>query len=90
MCEFIKNDPSFYPDIRKQGNFPPSEVCPWPPGKYYLNGYYPNMTNLPPLFESGDYMIEAKLYEDTEYKDMKQGMRIYANIQNKVAGRIGL
>ena len=38
-CKFFDDEKYFVQDVRKLSNFPPKETCPWPKGKYTIDGY---------------------------------------------------
>lgn len=48
------------------------------PGNYYVNNYIPDLSKIPPVLESGDYMIECKVFD----KDGKflNGLQTYGQM----------
>lgn len=90
-CELAKNDPSVYPKVREAGNFPPPDDCPWAVGNYYLHGYYPNLTHLPPVLSTGDYLIEMMFFERNDFKDVLGGtIQVHVHGINRMGGMMGL
>lgn len=56
FCSAYNEDPFFMDDMRASSTLPPKNVCPFPLGTYYINGYTPSMKNMPLcVMPSGDY-----------------------------------
>lgn len=85
FCVFTAEEKIFYPDIIKFTNFPPIPSCDFPVGVYTVTNYVPNIDKLPPIFESGDYAMEVKLFIKGTYIN---GYTLYASILN-FADRFG-
>jgi hypothetical protein len=80
FCEFVDTEATVYPGIKKVSDFPETGTCPWPAGTYHINGYKADFSKLPPVLDSGDYMIECKF--QTGGKDIN-GIKAYVSILNK-------
>lgn len=79
VCKFIDGEKLLYPDFQKKTDFPDLGVCPWPARVYHINGWNPDLENLPPIVDTGDYMVECKLLREEE---VLQGMQIYGSVLN--------
>jgi hypothetical protein len=84
ICEALKSeDNPFTEQLWKYTDFPPKETCPFPTGVYHINKLYVgNMTDLPPVMDSGDYMVKVQFFD--ENKSFLQGFELFATIYNKV------
>jgi hypothetical protein len=45
-----------------------------------------NISGIPPIFDSGDYMIQASYYDDKNENKFLQGFKLYINMINLVMG----
>lgn len=79
FCEFFRNEKMFYPDFQSATDLPELGTCPFPARKYHINGWQPNLSMVPPVFESGDYMAECQLIQDEE---VVQGIKGFATVLN--------
>ncbi|CAO1384155.1 unnamed protein product [Diamesa hyperborea] len=80
FCDFLRDEKMFYPGVLAASDFPSIETCPWPSNLYHFLGYSIQLSKAPPIFPSGDYMIEA--YSELGGK-MQNGYRIYGTLSNK-------
>jgi hypothetical protein len=60
--------------------------CPFQPGTYHANNLLANFTGLPPIFETGEYMIHMDGFKDGA---MVQSIQIYVTMINMVMGAGG-
>lgn len=79
FCEFIESEKLLYPEVLDVSDFPPLGTCPWPKGELKIHGYEPDLSKIPPVIDTGDYMVECKLLSDGE---MVQGMKIFGSVLN--------
>ncbi|CAO1407950.1 unnamed protein product [Diamesa serratosioi] len=80
FCDFLRDEKMFYPDIRAVSDFPSPETCPWPSNIYHLFGYSAQLSKVPPIFSTGDYMV--LVYLEKEGK-LQNGYRIYGTLSNE-------
>jgi len=84
-CTFVNSEKIFYPEILKfTENFPPLGSCIFKEGKYYFRDYAPDLSNLPPVFESGDYQLECSFSLGEE---LVNGYKVYADVLNMPSGK---
>lgn len=84
LCIFFEEETFFYPGIHAVTNFPPFPQCDFKAGvTYTIDNYIPNLDTLPPVFESGDYALEVKVFQGDTYVN---GYRLYGSILNFGAG----
>lgn len=87
-CEMLKIENPITQQLWKYTDLPPYETCPFPPGVYHVNNLYlGNMTGLPAIISSGDYMTNTTIYDKNN--NFLQGFQIYANVYNRVLGAAG-
>ena len=81
ICKLIKEDELFYPALHAHTtNYPPIGTCDFTKGiTYELVNYLPELSNVPPVFQSGDYMIECKM---TKAGEFIQGYKVYLQVHN--------
>jgi hypothetical protein len=79
LCDFIDEEKLMYPDLQSKTDFPDASVCPWTPRVYKIHGYQPDLEKLPPILDSGDYMVECQLLKDGA---MVNGMQVYGSVLN--------
>ena len=81
VCKMIKDDELFYPAFHAHTeNFPPLGSCDFTKGIVYnVKNYLPDLSKVPPVFQSGDYMVECNGYRGEEFI---QGFKIYAQVYN--------
>lgn len=73
-------DDYFYPEFHAHTNFPPIKSCDFKSGTiYYVKNYMPEISKIPPVMASGDYMLECKIFKGDEFI---QGFRTYVQIYN--------
>lgn len=77
ICEFADTEKLFYPGIQKHTNLPEPGNCDFKVGKIFVNDYMPDLSTLPPVFQSGDYMIDFKIMKNGE---MLNGYKVIANL----------
>lgn len=67
-----------------------SRKCPIPAGIYTISkeGWSPDMTNVPPFLQSGDYILEIVYFD--RHGQMLQGWQIYVNLINITEGDLEL
>lgn len=54
LCVLTEEEELFYPYLIKYTNFPPRPRCDFKSGSVYtIDNYIPDISNLPPIFESG-------------------------------------
>lgn len=84
-CESIKIENPFAEKIWKYVDLPPRHTCPFPPGSYHINNFnFENLTDLPAVFDSGDYMVYSQFLDGQDDKKMLQGYKIFTTIYNKL------
>jgi ganglioside GM2 activator len=85
LCEVANTEGNIFADqLWKFSDLPPRESCPFPAGKYHVKKLdISNLEGLPPVLESGDYMVEIKFYDQKGGK-MMQGFRIYVTVVVKL------
>lgn len=85
ICDALKKDDLFYPAILpKTENFPDVGMCDFTKGKVYkIINYLPELDKVPPVFQSGDYMIECNI---TKSENFIQGFKIYGQLYNIASG----
>ena len=85
ICNALKKDELFYPSIHtKSENFPALGTCDFTKGNIYkVINYLPSLDKVPPVFQSGDYMIECNI---TKGVDFIQGFKVYGQIYNIASG----
>lgn len=81
-CVFLNSEKIFYPEIHKITDFPPIGTCPWAKGKYHINGWQPVLSSLPPVFKSGDYMVEMHIRKIGDESKVLQGVKVYGTLLN--------
>lgn len=80
ICTIIKNDDYFYKEFHScTENFPPLDSCEFKKGVYFIKNYLPDVKNLPPVFQSGDYMLECLLHKGDE---LIQGYKLFGQLYN--------
>ena len=80
VCKGLREDQFFYPAFHASTNFPPLGTCDFKNGfTYFIKNYLPDLSKVPPVFQSGDYMLECKLYRGEEFI---QGFQTYSQIYN--------
>jgi hypothetical protein len=80
ICKMIKEEELFYAKFHDHTNFPPLKTCDFKKEvKYYVKNYLPDLSKVPPVFESGDYMVECKILRGEE---LIQGTITYSQIYN--------
>jgi hypothetical protein len=80
LCDFVKDEEFFYADLHKKSrNFPPIGSCDFKKGSYEVDNYMPDLSKLPPVFESGDYMVECQGKKNDE---IINGYKLFAQIHN--------
>jgi len=80
FCETLKTETMLYPKIVEVSDFPKPGVCPWPAKTYQMiNGYEPDLSTIPKILETGDYMVEIRIEKKGE---LFNGYRVYASIIN--------
>lgn len=78
ICEVLKDEKIFYPDILAHSeNFPPAGSCDFKKGTYYIKNWHPNLSNVPPVFETGDYMVDCSVSLNEQ---VFQVIRLYGQI----------
>lgn len=85
FCEFTNDEKLFYPEIILYTNFPPIPICDFEPKVYTIDKYIPNLKNVPPVFESGDYALEVKIFQKGTFVN---GYTLYGSILN-IGGQFG-
>jgi len=86
ICKWLKEDELFYAGFHKFTDFPPLKSCDFKKGaSYYIKNYLPDLTKVPPVFESGDYKVECKIYKAGEFI---QGTITYSQMYN-IASALG-
>ncbi|CAO1331281.1 unnamed protein product [Diamesa serratosioi] len=53
FCQYFDEDKIFVQDFRKVTNIPPIGTCPWPKGKFTVDGYLVKLDNIPPVVSTG-------------------------------------
>jgi ganglioside GM2 activator len=48
VCDFIRDEDMFYPDLEKNSNFPAKGTCPIPKGEYTVKSYKIPIEKVPP------------------------------------------
>ncbi|KAL7026591.1 hypothetical protein ACKWTF_005092 [Chironomus riparius] len=87
ICKLIKDDDFFYAGFHKHTDFPPLKTCDFKKGvKYNIKNYLPDMSKVPPVFESGDYMVECKISKGGEFI---QGTVTYSQMYNIASAGLG-
>jgi hypothetical protein len=86
-CDIVASDKVFYPSFANamEPSFPLK--CNIPAGKYYVNGYWPDMSDIPPVLRSGDYLADIQLLRDGK---LLQGSKVQFHIINLKGGLVGL
>lgn len=85
ICDAVKKDELFFPSIHASStNFPPLGTCDFTKGTIYeIINFLPNLDKVPPVFQSGDYMVECKIFKGDE---IIQGLKVYAQLYNIASG----
>lgn len=77
-CSLTHEGKVFYPEFHTYTNFPPIPSCEFKKGiAYTINNYIPDLSKVPPVFESGDYAMEAQGFKNDEFIN---GFRVYASV----------
>lgn len=86
ICGLLKDEKMFYPEIVAHGeNFPPVGTCDFKTGTLILKDYLPDLSKVPPVFESGDYQLECNVIKG---KEIIQGLKFFGQVYNiKDAGK---
>lgn len=66
LCIAIEQEEFFYKELSEYTNFPEFPNCEFSPGIYHINDYLPDVSKLPPIFESGDYKLEVRIEQGEE------------------------
>lgn len=87
VCNLLKDEKMFYPDVVAHGeNFPPLGTCDFKTGTIIIKDYLPDLSKVPPVFESGDYQLECKALRGGE---IIQGLKFFGQVYNiKDAGKL--
>lgn len=80
-CEIIETEKLFTPQLIQYIDFPVPYKCPIKAKTYNVNRFYPNITDIPPVMENGDYMVSMKFAENGK---ILQGIEIYFHADNLV------
>jgi hypothetical protein len=83
-CELLKKEDPFSEQLWMYMDLPPRNSCPFPPNVYHINGLYIGNVSIPPVFETGDYMIQTQLLDKNN--ELLQGFQIYMSVVNKLLG----
>lgn len=79
FCDLLESEKMFYPEIQLVSDFPDLENCPWPAKTYHINGYQPDLSKIPPVADTGDYMVECQFKRGD---NIVNGMKVYASVLN--------
>ncbi|CAG9801676.1 unnamed protein product [Chironomus riparius] len=80
LCKGMAEDEYFYPAFHTFTNFPPVKTCAFKNGfTYFIKNYLPDLSKIPPVIGSGDYMLECKIFKGEEFI---QGFKTYAQVYN--------
>ena len=83
FCEFFRNEKMIYPDIKVVTDFPEYSTCPWPAGIYHIYGFSPDLSRIPPILDSGDYMVE---FQYRKGEEILNKLQIFGTLLIKVFG----
>lgn len=75
FCEYLNGEKLLYPEIQASSDLP--ENCPWPAATYHIFGYQPDFSKMPPVFNTGDYMLECQIRKDEK---MLNGIKVFGNV----------
>jgi len=86
VCNLLKDEKMFYPEVLAHGeNFPPLGTCDFKTGTIIIKDYLPDLSKVPPVFESGDYQLECNVIRGGE---IIQGLKFFGQVYNiKDAGK---
>ncbi|KAG5684484.1 hypothetical protein PVAND_013716 [Polypedilum vanderplanki] len=88
LCSFVVEEELFYPAfLETTKNFPPLGTCDFKKGKYEFENYMPDLSKVPPVFESGDYMVECQALKN---KELINGYKIYGQVFNYADAKSGV
>lgn len=75
----------FYPEIHAVSeNFPPIGTCDFKKGNVYkIINFLPKLDKIPPVFQTGDYMVECQVLKEGE---TIESMKIYGQLFNIASG----
>lgn len=79
FCEFLEAEKMFYPEFQAATDLPGVGVCPWPAGKYTIFGFQPDLSKIPPVVDTGDYMVECQFKKD---EDLLNAIKIFGTVMN--------
>lgn len=79
FCDLLESEKMFYPEIQLVSDFPDIETCPWPAKTYTISGYQPDLSKIPPVADTGDYMVECQFKRGD---NIVNGIKVYASVLN--------
>jgi len=79
FCEVVASETMLFPKLIEASDLPKQGVCPWPAAEYHINGYDPDLSQVPKILETGDYMVECRIEKEGA---ILNGYRVYASIIN--------
>lgn len=68
FCQFLESEKLLLPEFLAVTDLPAVGICPWPAAEYKVHGYDPDLSKLPPIIDTGDYMVEKKKLEIIRYE----------------------
>lgn len=80
VCGLLKDEKIFYPDIVAHSeNLPSPGSCDFKKETYVIKNWLPDLSNVPPVFESGDYMVDCTALRNEE---SFQVIKVYGQVYN--------
>jgi hypothetical protein len=80
FCKSMADSELIYPDLHAHTNFLPIKSCDFKNGySYFIKNYLPDLSKVPPVMSSGDYMAECNISRADTFI---QGFRAYIQIYN--------
>ncbi|XP_062554886.1 uncharacterized protein LOC134219980 isoform X3 [Armigeres subalbatus] len=61
FCESINGDGVVLTKLRQVSNLPPKGTCPYPKGKYYVDKYQLDESQIPPMLPPGQYTLTVQM-----------------------------
>lgn len=68
FCEAMDVDGKVMETLRQLSNLPGKGDCPFPKGKYHIDKYELNQSQLPPMVPPGKYTLEVQMVQNDKIK----------------------
>lgn len=79
FCEFLDGEKMLYPEFQAMTDLPELGACPWPAATYHIFGFQPDLSKVPPVLDTGDYMVECQIKCGDK---LLNAIQIFASVMN--------